>query len=201
MSIHESLQSMEKAAYRRAYSDGIIDLFVGLSLLFIGAVWIWLPDYAAFAGILPAVFVPTAIATRKQYVEKRLGYVRWSEPRRTKERRNLTFLVVAGIVLFLGGIGAFLVFDNSLVDQSALDVIMPGLLAWLLALVSFGLAVLVNSWRFVLYGAVLAVAGLINGLQEANPGWPMLVAGAVGVVVGSAMLVAFTRSNPLGEKE
>lgn len=201
MSTHESLQSMESSAYRRAYSDGIIDLFVGLSLLFIGAVWIWLPDYAALAGILPAVFVPTAIATRKQYVEKRLGYVRWSEPRRNKERHNLMFLVGAGVVLFVGGIVAFLVVDGSLVDQSALDLIMPGLLAWLLALAAFGLAALVNSWRFVLYGVVLAVAGLINGLQEANPGWPMLVAGVVVVLTGVVMLISFSRSNPVGESE
>jgi hypothetical protein len=201
MSIPDSLQSMERTAYQRAYSDGIIDLFVGLSLMFIGAVWIWLPDYAALAGVLPAVFVPTAIATRKQYVEKRLGYVRWSEPRRAKERRNLVFLVGAGVVLLLGGVVAFLIVDRSFVDQAALDMIMPGLLAWLLALLAFGIAVLVNSWRFVLYGVVLAAAGVINGLQEANPGWPMLAAGVVAAVTGFVMLISFTRNNPIGEGE
>jgi hypothetical protein len=192
---------MESSAYRRAYSDGIIDLFVGLSLLFIGAAWIWLPDYAAFAGVLPAVFVPTAIATRKQYVERRLGYVRWSEPRRTKERHNLMFMVFAGVVLLLGGVIAFVAVDGSLVEQSTLDMIMPGLLAWLLAFLAFGVAALVNSWRFALYGVVLAVAGLINGLQGANPGWPMLVAGIVAVLTGIVMLISFARTNPVGESE
>lgn len=110
-------------------------------------------------------------------------------------------LVSVGILLFLGGIAAFLVVNGSLVDESAIDMIMPGLLAWLLALVAFGIALLIDASRFVLYGAVLAVAGLITAVREANPGWPMVAAGVVIVVTGAIMLVAFARSNPLEEGE
>jgi hypothetical protein len=198
MSIPESLQSMEKAAYRRAYSDGIIDLFVGLSLLFIGAVWIWLPDYSGLAGILPAVFTPVAITARKQYVEKRLGYVRWSEPRRNRERRNLIAAVAVGVLLFVAAVGVFAI-DRTSIDESVLTLIAPGLVAWLLALLTLAVAVMIDAWRFALYGAVLAVVGLFTALQDANPGWPMLAAGAVTVVAGSALLIAFTRTNPSGE--
>jgi hypothetical protein len=190
---------MEKAAYRRAYSDGIIDLFAGLSLMWLGANWIWLTDYAGFAGILPAILVPLAIAGRQQYIEKRLGYVQWSAPRRSKERRNLIVLYGAGVVLFFTGVIAFVVVDRSMVDGSVLDVIVPGLLGWLLALLALGLAVLMETWRFVLYGAVLAATAFLTGLQEANPGWPLLIAGCVVTLTGFAMLIAFIRSNPVSE--
>lgn len=196
MSIPEPLQSMEKTAYHRAYSDGIIDLFLGLSLVWIAVVWIWLPDYAGFAGILPAVLTPVAIAARKQYVEKRLGYVRWSKPRRSKERRNLIVTLGAGVVVFLAGVVAFLVVERSLVDKSMLDVIMPGLIAWLLALLALGLGILMEAWRFVLYGVALAVAGLVTALQEANPGWPLLEVGVLVAVTGLGMLISFSKSNP-----
>jgi hypothetical protein len=40
-----------------------LDIFVGLSLAWIGAVWIWFSDYAGLAGVLPAVFVSTRVET------------------------------------------------------------------------------------------------------------------------------------------
>lgn len=196
MSDRSVLQSLESDAYRRAYSDGIIDLFVGVSLLWIGTAWIWLPDFAGLAGVLPAVFVPVAMATRKRVVEARVGYVRWSEPRRNKERRNMIGLLAAGVLLFFAGIAAFLIVDNSLVSEDVLDLIAPGLLAWLLAILALALAYAMEAWRFVVYGAALAVAGLVTALQEANPGWPLLAAGVVITITGLFMLVGFLRSNP-----
>lgn len=200
MSIGNSLQSMEQSAYRRAYSDGIIDLFVGISFLWIGAVWIWLPDYGALAGILPAVFVTAAISGRKQFVERRLGYVRWSEPRRDKERRNLIMLLGGGVFMLLMGVLAFLVVEGSLVDKTMLDLLMPGLLAWLLTILALGLAVLLETWRFVFYGLTLAAGGLATALLAANPGWPLLGSGVVIAAGGLVMLVAFVKSHPVPEE-
>ncbi len=195
----DSLQSLERTAYRRAYSDGIIEIFVGLSLLWIGSIWIFLPDYAGLAGVLPAIFTPSLISIRTKYVQDRLGYVRWSEPRRNTERRNLAAMAAAGVALFIAGIVAFFVVDQSLANQDVLDFIMPSLLAWLLALVAIGLAALIETWRVLAYAAVLATAGLVTGIQEANPGWPLLTAGMVIAIGGSIMLIRFTRDNPRQE--
>ena len=200
MNVGNSLQSMEQSAYRRTYSDGIIDLFVGVSFLFIGAVWIWLPDYGALAGILPAVLVTAAITGRKQFVVRRLGYVRWSEPRRDKERRNLIMLLGGGVFMLLVGVLAFLVVEGSLVDKTMLDFLAPGLLAWLLAFLALGLAVLLEAWRFVFYGSALAAGGLATALLGANPGWPLLGSGVVIAITGLVMLVLFMKSHPVPEE-
>jgi len=200
MSIGNPLQSMEQSAYRRAYSDGIIDLFVGISFLWIGAAWIWLPDYSGLAGILPAVFVTVAIAGRKQFVERRLGYVRWSEPRRDRERRNLIVLLGGGVFLLLMSVLVLLVVEDSLVDETMLDLLAPGLLAWLLALLALGLAVLLEAWRFVFYGSALAAGGLATALLDANPGWPLLGSGVVIAITGLVMLVLFVKSHPVPEE-
>ena len=200
MNVGNSLQSMEQSAYRRTYSDGIIDLFVGVSFLFIGAVWIWLPDYGALAGILPAVLVTAAITGRKQFVVRRLGYVRWSEPRRDKERRNLIMLLGGGVFMLLVGVLAFLVVEGSLVDKTMLDLLAPGLLAWLLAFLALGLAVLLEAWRFVFYGSALAAGGLATALLGANPGWPLLGSGVVIAITGLVMLVLFMKSHPVPEE-
>ena len=195
------LESLENRAYRRAYSDGIIDLFVGVSLLWIGAAWIWLPDFSGLAGVLPAVFVPIAMTARKRVVESRLGHVKWSEPRRNKERRNLIGLFAAGAFLFVLGVAAFFMLDQSTVSLDSLGSFMPGLLAWLLAVLALVLAYAMEAWRFVLYALVLAVAGLLAAVQSANPGWPMLSAGAVITLTGVTMLLMFLHANPVPEEE
>lgn len=197
MSDRSVLQSLESEAYHRAYSDGIIDLFVGISLVWIGLAWIWLPDFAGLAGVFPAIFVPVAMATRKRVVETRLGYVKWSAPRRDKERRTLIGLMAGGVLLFFAGIAAFFIVDRSLVSDEVLDLVAPGLLAWLLSVLALALAYAMEAWRFVVYSLALALAGLVTALQEANPGWPLLASGMVITATGLIMLVGFLRSNPV----
>ena len=199
MTTQPDLGSLEDRAYRRTYTDGIIDLFVGLSLLWIGAVWIWLPDYAGLAGVLPAIFVAPVLAWRKQVVEPRTGYVKWAAPRRQWERRNLIALVGVGVLLFLAGVGAFVAFNEAPTDTDVVTAVMPGLLAWLLALVTVGLGFLIQAWRMFAYAAVLAASGVVAALAEANPGWPLFIAGAVVATTGVVMLAVFLRSHPVAE--
>jgi hypothetical protein len=196
MTDHRDLEELERGAYRASYSDGIIDIFVGASLLWIGAIWIWVPDYGGLAGILPAVFIAPMLEARKRIVEARGGYVKWSSPRRSWERRNLAVVLTAGMALFLIGIATFVVVSQSSADSDAAAMLMPGLLAWLLALLAVGLGFLMGTWRMFLYAAVLAAGGVLAVWAEANPGWPLLGAGVVIGAVGIAMLVRFLRNNP-----
>ncbi len=199
MSDRDTLRSLENTAYQRAYSDGVLDLFVGLSLVWIGSVWILLPEYGGLAGILPAVFTPTAIALRKSFVENRTGYVRWSEPRRNREQRRLGAVIAAGVLLFFAGVIAYFVFDRTLADEDVLDFLGPGILAWLLALLTFLLAFVLDAWRFLVYAAVLGVAGLVAAMTSANPGMPLLAGGAAIAITGVVMVTRFVRLNPRDE--
>jgi hypothetical protein len=40
MTGNQDLQKLERRTYRGFYSDGIIDIYVGISLLWIGVAWI-----------------------------------------------------------------------------------------------------------------------------------------------------------------
>lgn len=196
MSDQDTLQSLEGRAYQRAYSDGIIDLFVGLSLIWIGSIWIFLPDYGGLAGILPAVFTPLAITARKQFVESRIGYVRWSEPRRNREHRSLVMVLVAGVLLFLAGIVAYFVFDRAVAGEDVLDFVAPAILAWLLTLLTFLLAFVMDAGRFLIYATVLGAAGLAAAMLSSNPGMPLVAGGVAISVTGTIMLIRFIRLNP-----
>lgn len=190
------LESLERGAYRQSYSDGIIDTFVGVSLLWIGAVWVWLPDFGGLAGVLPAVFITAVLQARKRIIEARGGYVKWREPRRRWERRNLVAIFAAGVLLFAAGVGTFVAFGESSSGRDTLSVLAPGLLAWLLALLAMGLAFMMTVWRMIAYAGVLAVAGALTMWAQASPGWPLLAAGIVVTTGGVSMLVRFVRRNP-----
>jgi hypothetical protein len=195
----QDLTMLESQAYRRSYSDGIIDIYVGLSLLWIGGAWLWLPDLAGLAGILPAVFIVPMLEARKRIVEARGGYVKWAQPRRRWERRNLAVVLAAGVALLLLGVTTYVAVTQSPADSNLVSAVMPGLLAWLLALLMIGLGFLMQTWRMFIYAAVLAVGGALTAWQDASPGWPMLMAGITIAATGTAMLVTFIRDNPVME--
>ena len=193
-----NLDTLERDAYRASYTDGIIDLFVGLSLVWIGVAWIWLPDFAGLAGVFPAIFVTPLLSARKQIVEKRAGYVKWSAPRRTWERRNLMAALLGGTALFLTGVGVFVAVNGS-GSIDFMDAIGPGLLAFLLALMAIVLAFLLDAPRMFAYAAALVVAGAVASAADANPGWPLLAAGAFVTAIGGVMLARFLNTNPMVE--
>lgn len=187
------LRSMEREVYRAYWSDGIVDIYAGVSLIFLGAMWVWPNDLSGLAGILPAVLVTPMLAARKRFVEARLGHVEWRPARRSWERRNQLAMLAGGLGLFLLVIGAYLVVADGVGNQR----LAPGILAWILALLGVGLAFLLDTRRMLLYAAVLAVGGVVVVLLQAEPGWPMLVAGVVATSVGLYLLRRFGERYPV----
>ncbi len=199
MDVNRDLEAIERDAYRAAYSDGIIDIFVGLSLLVIGAIWIWAEDYGGLAGVFPAIVIPSLIPLRKKVVEARGGYVKWSAPRRRWEQRNLLGIFGAGVATFLLGIGAYLMFESGGSNRDLLSDAAPGMLAFILALLAIVLGVMMQHWRYFAYAAVLVAGGVFAVIDDSNPGLPLFLAGVAILVVGVVMLVRYLRANPLAE--
>jgi hypothetical protein len=194
MSEQVDLQAMEQEAYRAWWSDGIVDIYVGLSLLWIGAMWTWVNDLSGIAGVLPAILVAPVLAAHRRFVEARLGHVEWRPARRGWERRNQLALLAAGAGLFLLGVAVWVLVSAN--GGGGLR-LAPGVLAWLLALMAIGLAFLLDARRMLLYAVVLTASGAVVVLLEAKPGWPMLACGAVATVVGLVMLRRFVERYPI----
>jgi hypothetical protein len=197
MTGNQDLQNLERQTYRDSYSDGIIDIYIGISLLWIGVAWIWLPDIAGLAGVLPAIFITPMLVGRKRFLEKRIGYVKWTEPRRQWEHRNLVGALIVGTAFLLLGVGVYMFASDSAADRDILASVAPGLIAWLLAAVAIGLAFLMSAKRMLAYGMVLIAGGIWTAQENASPGWPLLAAGTVITITGIAMLIRFTRNNPV----
>ena len=194
MNAHPGSDVLEREAYRSSYSDGIIDLFGGLSLLWIGAAWLWLPGLAGLAGILPAVLVVPVLSARARYVESRSGYVRWRTPRRRWERRSLVVLLVGGLLAF--GLTVLVLAASGGSDTRGWSDIGPGLIAWLMALLSVILAAMLRTWRLASYALVLLLTGAVAVALDTNPGWPLLASGVVVTVSGGLMSKQYASEHP-----
>jgi hypothetical protein len=186
------LQAMEREAYQARWSDGIVDIYLGASLLWLGAMWTWPGPLSAVAGILPAVLVMPMLAMHKRFVEDRLGHVEWRPSRRLWERRGQLLLLGLGLGLLL------LVVGSRLAPAMGLDAasLAPGIMAWLLAVLALGIGLLIDAPRLVLYAAVLAASGVGACLLGTEPGWPMLPAGAIAAASGAILLRRFVRRYP-----
>lgn len=190
MSNRIDLVALEQDAYTASFRDGILDVFFGMSVLWIGIAWVWLPDFAALAGIIPAALVVPVVELRKRVVESHSGFVRWSESRRRTESTRVIQLLALGMLL----LGAAVVVV--LTSTDTLDSIAPALPAGLLGLLAILLGMVSGVWRGLAYGILLLGAGLTTALVGADPGVDMLVSGAGITTTGLVLVATYLTRHP-----
>jgi len=176
----------------------VVDVFVGLSLIWIGACWLWLEAIAPFAPILVAALSPTLVPIRRRLTESRAGYVRWAEPRRTWERRQLTSLAALGVgaLVAVGALIAYRMLADGAIDAGGFAAAIP---AMLVAIPVVVVAVVTGLRRLWLYAFVIVATALATVAANENPGWPLVVGGLAMLVTGVAFFVEFWRSTPTGD--
>lgn len=190
------LENLESEAYRDSISDGLADLFIGLSLAWVGVAWLWIDSWAAEAAAIPAVLGWMMVPLRRRFLAGRLGRVRWTAPRRQWERKQLKLLLFFAQLSLFGFAGFVLVRNVGAITARNL---VAGLPAGLLAVGAFAFATTVGFRRLWGYGAILLAAALVTVLAKAGPGGSLLVSGSVIGVVGSVIFIRFLRANPKRE--
>jgi hypothetical protein len=183
----DPLAELEDATYFARFDDGLLDLFIGVSLLWIGAAWLWFEDLAAFAGLLPALLATSFATWRGRFLRARGGYVRFSEARRGWERRNMVVFLgvgtaVAGLILLL------LAVDRG-PGRDAARWLAPGLIALIVAALVGLLAAVSRLPRLAWYTLLLVLGGIGGAALATNPGAPLLLAGLV-ITGWAAVLVS-----------
>jgi hypothetical protein len=196
----DTLGRLETDTYRSRFDDGLLDLFIGLALVFIGAIWLWFEDFAGLAGIIPAILAMPFALWRNKFIERRAGYVKFSDARRSWERRNLLGFVIGGVGLFAFGTVAVLFFERGGSARDVLDWLAPGIIALLIALMVGVLAVVSRLPRLAAYTALLVAGGIGAAALDTNPGVPLLIAGAIVTVWGAVLTTRFVREHPVTEE-
>jgi hypothetical protein len=196
---HTNVENIESEAYRDSYSDGLVDMFIGLGMTLIGGTWLWLEAQAGVVGGIAAVIAWGMVPIRRRILEPRIGYVKWAPPRIKWERKQLKRLFWMLTAALLIGIA----FAQSVIQDdggaSRDRTVVAGLPALLLAIGAFVLAATSGFRRLWVYGAVLLSAAAVTILIEAGPGGSLLAAGVAIGVSGVVLLSRFLRAHPVRE--
>ena len=199
MARNDSLGKLEADTYRTRFDDGLLDLFIGIALLWMGAVWLLFENMAGLAGIIPAVVATPFAVWRGRFIQRRAGYVKFSEARRSWERRNLVGFLIGGLGLFALAVGAFLL-ENGGSARDFLDWLAPGLIAILIAAMVGVVAAVSRLPRLAAYTVILIAGGVGAAILETNPGVPLLIAGAIVTVWGAVLTTRFVQKYPKAQK-
>ncbi|MHC4959347.1 MAG: hypothetical protein ACYTGN_13335 [Planctomycetota bacterium] len=184
---------IERNAYRSTWHDGLLDLFAGVALLMVGAVW--LTDYAGLGGIAPVLLIPFWVPARRRWIEPRAGEVQFSEERVARERRKYAVMFGVGCVALAVGFGLYLWAREGGVGPGLGKV----LLAVLLGGASLMVALLLGQPRFLAYAFASLAIGVWAVSAGVHPGFQLLALGAILVLLGATLLVRFLRSHRLGD--
>lgn len=181
--------NLEASTYKARFSSGLLEVFIGIALAGMGA--IWLTDAAGLGGVVPAALVPLYLPFHNRFIEPRTGYIRVAPERARRERASMVRLVVLGVGFFALGVGTFLWTVARDGDLGLADTFIAGLPAFLLA---FGAVVAALSFglpRLHASGAAVAIGGLAVVTADLHPGFGMLLPGLVVLAAGAVILVRF----------
>ena len=177
-------RSLESRLFRQYWDDGLIDLLGGVGVAGIGLCWVL--DVVAIGAVVPAVLAPLWKPLHRWLVEPRAGLVEFSDLRTGQIRR----LGAAGLWLGLTLLAVFAAVSLFAPSErgATLQLLTPGLPAFLLGLLAALVGLGLGLPRFLAYAGLLAVCGVAVALTDAEPGVAMIAGGLLMAVNGARLL-------------
>jgi len=193
----QEMGRIENRVYRAYWNDGLLDVFAAVGVLLIGIAWTF--DFVVGGAITPALLVPLWGPFRQRFIEPRLGMVEFSEKRERTNRNRLLLVILLGIGAFALVVSLYVLRDRLALEPSVS--IIAGLPALLLAIPAALTAMLVSTGRFLVYAALLLVAGGVGAISGWEPGPILVSAGIPILIIASTVLLRFVRNNPIANED
>lgn len=190
------LEQIEKQAYSTIWEDGLIDIFVGLALALIGA--LWLSQDAVYGAFVAPMLIPFWTVARNRISKPRRGVVVLSAERMAMENKKLASLVLFGVATLTIGVAWYVISrPGGTPPANWASHVIAGLPATLLAIPAIIVAFAYGLNRFLIYAAVLLASAVAVVLLDLHPGWGFIPGGVVCLAVGGTILFGFMRKYPL----
>ncbi len=188
------LADLERRVHRTYWNDGLLDLFVGLAVTTIGLSWI--AEAVVVGAVVPAVLVPLWGPARAQFTEPRMGRVELGEPRQRRQHALLRLLLIAGVMSFLLGLGAF-----ALAELGLGLVLVKAAPSLVVGVAGIAVAEALELRRFFVYGGLLIAGAVTVGLLPLNPGWGFVPGGVAALVWGLTLAIRLARQSTRDDGE
>lgn len=203
MCIDLDLKEIERRANHAALQDGLVEILMGLFLIFYGGSLATDTISFGLVFVLLAVFLgkPTIERIKVRYIYPRAGYVKLP-PDPDTTGKGIAISAVIMVVVLLGAFGLSMAI---LGQKPGLDFfltyIVPPVSGLMLAIGPYWLGQTYGLVRgyilailFLLGGIAMPVFGIASGYQAV--GLLCSVMGAVAALMGTVLFVRFIRRNP-----
>ena len=203
MSQQISLKEAERKAFRTAYNDGLVDIFLGcFFLLFTFGPYLSLilGDFWASVAFLPfwALVYLALWLIRKRVVTPRIGVVKFGQARKAKLMKFSAVMLVLNVVALILGSVAALSFGS--VPGQMISIIFGMIL-----LMGFSIAAyFLDFSRLYIYGLLVGLSPLVGEWlwthgYATHHGFPITFGTTAGIMilVGLAIFVRLLRDNPV----
>lgn len=179
--------ALESRLFRQSWDDGLLDILAGAGIVGIGLCWVF--DLVAIGAVVPAVLAPFWGPLRRKLVEPRAGMVEFSDTRRGRNHAMLIWSAVLGVVMLV----LFLMLYARAGSRagSFFSLLVPGVPALLLALLSAIVGLGLGLQRFFVYAGLLCASGAAVALVDAEPEVAMIGGGVVMALGGVWLLTRF----------
>jgi len=189
------LKELERKAYTSYYDDGLLEIFLGGTVLLMGIAIFF--DVTYLFGIIPVLAMTSWAGAKRAITVPRIGMVRFGPDRQLRIRKEKLFFTIYFSITVIAGIVVFIVVSRSM--DTARRVFGAYPLAPIGVIGALSL-VFLGYWkqirRFHLY-ALLALAAVFGAPRlGVEPPHYMAGLGIVILVIGVVLLVRFLATYP-----
>ncbi len=159
-------------------------------------------DAAWLGGVFGAGAISIWIPLKKKITEPRIGQLQFSSIRRKKINQQYMIFIFLGLITFLGGIGTFIIFNetpNGILRSFENFPLLP--LGIIFSLPTFLMGLLNKIIRYYLYGITIIVIFVLGGLLKIDPTYYVMVTGIVIMISGLWLLQKFIKQYPIINEE
>jgi hypothetical protein len=194
MNKESGIQKLKKKAYLDFHKDGILDIFLGASILGLGTMVAL--DNVVF-GFVPMLSFSLYPSLKNAVTVPRFGYVSFQEGKRQTGLAIGLGIFLFILILFIGilyalGPGQLQLPPIAFLRKYHVHV-MSAIGAVLIII--FGFTSGIN--RFKIYGLIFMAAVLVSFLFEFRGDLTMLAMGGLILIIGLIMMVSFIQGNPI----
>jgi hypothetical protein len=193
------LNELERKAYTSYYNDGLLEVFLGATILLMG-IALFL-DVPYLFGIIPVLAMTSWAGAKRKITVPRIGMVRFGPERQLRVKKEKFFFTIYFSITVIAGIVVFILFSRSIDTARRIFGSYP------LAPIGFigALAlVFLGYWkqirRFHLYALIVLAAIFGAPHLGVEPPHYMMGLGAVILATGIVLLMRFLAVYPKRER-
>ena len=193
------LKELERKAYTSYYNDGLLEVFLGVTILLMGLAIRF--DVTYLFGVIP-VFAMTSWAGAKRTITvPRIGMVRFGPERQLRVKKEKLFFTIYFAITLIAGVVVFILFSRSIDTARRIFGSYP--LAPIGAIGALAL-VFLGYWKQIrrlhLY-ALLVIAAIFGSPHLGiEPPHYMMGLGAVVLLIGLVLLSRFLAAHRKRER-